>query len=93
MWCIIGSIVIITRYKIKIRQLILLQKRNSKVIRPDTFKAHLKTPCGQLIVKKALAELKNTEQYKDLNKNDWERVERIVYRKKSKIMQKPKKEV
>ena len=93
MWCIIGAFTILARYKIKVRQLILLEKRNSKVIRPDTFKVHLKTPCGQLLVNKTLAELKKSEQYKNMSKIEWNKIKRIVYRKKSKLGRKPKKEV
>jgi hypothetical protein len=86
MWCVIGSFTILAKYKIKVRQLILLEKRNSKDIRPDTFKMHLKTPCGQLLVSKVLAELRKSERYKNMTKNEWTRIERIVYKKKPRLM-------
>jgi len=93
MWCIVGAFVILLKYKIKVRQLILLEKRNSKNIRPDTFKMHLKTPCGMLLVNKALSDLKKSDQYKNMNKNEWDKIRNIVYRKKNKFVLKPKKEV
>jgi hypothetical protein len=93
MWCIIGAFAILAKYKIKIRQLIILKKRNGKEIRPDTFKIHLKTPCGKLLVSKVLAELKKSDQYANITKNEWDRIEGIVYRKKSKLMIESKKEV
>jgi len=63
----------------------ILEKRNSKNIRPGTFKMYLKTPCGQLLVSKVLARLKKTEQYKNLTKVEWKRIVRIVYRKNPNI--------
>ena len=93
LWCIIGAFTILAKYKIKVRQLTLLVKRNSKIIRPDTFKAHLKTPCGMLLVDKVLNELRKSEIYKNLNKTEWDRIKRTVYRKTPKKILKSKKEV
>jgi hypothetical protein len=81
LWCIAGACAILSKYNVKKRQLSILVKRNNKEIRPDTFKAHLKTPCGQLLVNMALYNLRKTENYKNLSITEWNRIKRIVYRK------------
>jgi hypothetical protein len=82
LWCIVGACTIISRYNIKKRQLAILIKRNKKEIRPDTFKAYLKTPCGQLLVSMAISNLRKTENYVNLSVAEWERVKHIVFRRK-----------
>jgi len=81
-YCLAGAITILSRYKIKLRQINILEKRNSKNIRPDTFKMHIKTPCGQVLVSKVLGDLRKTEQYKYLSNSEWKNIIRSVYRRK-----------
>lgn len=50
----------------KKRMLALLVKKNSKGLRPDTFQMYMKAPCSRLVVRAALADLKQKKHYHEL---------------------------
>jgi hypothetical protein len=82
LWLIAGACIILSKYNVKKRQLAILVKRNKQEIRPDTFKVYLKTPCGQLLVGMAINNLRKTENYENLTVAEWERIKRVIYRRK-----------
>jgi len=80
-WCVAGGFALITQWKAKKRKIELLVARNMKQIRPDTFRTISKTLCGQQMVGMALSDLKKTENYRNLSKDEWNLIEKNVYGK------------
>lgn len=55
-------------WKHKNREIALLVNRNRNEFRPDTFEAFMQAPCGRLVVRLALRELKRQGDFKTLSK-------------------------
>ena len=52
----------------KKRMVALLVKRNRGELRPETFQLYMEAPCSRLVVKTALADLKQQNRYHELLK-------------------------
>jgi hypothetical protein len=55
-------------WKHKNREIALLVNRNKKEFRPDTFETFMQAPCGRLVVRLALRDLKKQGEFKTLLK-------------------------
>lgn len=53
-------------YSSKKKEIEILYKRNINNFRPDTFAIFMKAPCGRLVVRCVLKDLKQKEKYKSL---------------------------
>ena len=72
-WCVSGGILLITRWKARKRKIEILVARNLNKLRPDTFRQLKRTLCGQLMVNLAISDLRKTENYQNLSKEEWKR--------------------
>ena len=78
-WSVAGGILLISQWKSKKRKIELLVARNRKQIRPDIFKKIGKTMCGQQMIDLALSDLRKTENYRNLTKDEWQLIEKNIY--------------
>ncbi|MDR1950417.1 MAG: hypothetical protein LBQ38_13585 [Spirochaetaceae bacterium] len=58
----------------------ILVKRSRDKFRPDTFRYHTKTFCGELMVHAALSDLRKTENYRSLPKDEWKAYRARVFK-------------
>ena len=63
-----AAIRIFRQWPQKRRSYYLLMRQNRKEFRPETFKKHMKAPCGRILVKTVLSDLDENQRYKELKK-------------------------
>lgn len=64
-----GGIGVHSTYSEKCRIYNILVKRNSKGIKPESFKEFLSVPCHRMVVRMVLAQLHQAAMYKEIMKN------------------------
>jgi hypothetical protein len=80
-WCVIGGISILAKWKAKKQMIKIVTGRNRNEIRPDTFKWLRKTLCWQLVINTSLSDLRKTENYRNLPETEWNNVKRKAFGK------------
>ena len=66
--CLKGSYSIFSSWNEKKRKYMVLMERNKQEIRHDTFSEYMKAPCGRLLAKIVLKDLRKPDEYKTLRK-------------------------
>lgn len=64
--CLYESARIFSSWQDKKRKYRVLMQRNAEKIRPDTFAEYMQAPCGRLLVRVVLVDLRCPEQYRQL---------------------------
>jgi len=83
-WAAAGAITLFSRSKLKTNIIRILAARNKNQIRPETFKKHTKTFCGQLVANLTLHDLRKTEHYSSLSSAEWKEFKRRALGKRPK---------
>jgi hypothetical protein len=68
LFCLKASFAILSSWSHKKREYDILIKRNQDEFRPDTFKEHMKAPCGILLSKIVLDDLGCPSRYEELKR-------------------------
>ena len=77
--CILNAIGIFAKWKIKKRMMEILIQRNRNEIRPDTFKKYRGELCWELVYHYVFSELRKTEKYRVLSKEEWNNKKERVF--------------
>lgn len=64
-----GGIGVHQTYGEKLRLHFILERRNKKAIRPESFKEYLDVPCQRLVVRSVLCRLGHKEKYREVMKS------------------------
>jgi hypothetical protein len=82
--CAGSGISIFLQWKVKLRKIKVLVSRNKNELRYDTFRKLNETLCGQLMIRVALSDLRKTDNYRTLSKDEWVHCKNSLFPKKRK---------